>query len=332
MSPAFQGVHARLALLALARGEPLREAAWNLGAIRWLDERRWIRREGRSKTWTLDHEHQTDLLALLDHTWTDWRPVDAALQRAGLPCSPDGWQRHQDQARRARFSRVARPATLARRTAAAALRGDSKSQSELESEPALERCVLDDAGAARIRPSRGLRLQLGTRELDATEIAAVTGEIALSERALARGLQLTGTLPRAMLTVENPAAYVDLPEIDELLIVLLPGVDQRAGLRLLAQLSAVPWAHFGDLDPAGLELFRRCQRQRADCIWWVPDWWAELLDTHGREGASWPAELGLVPPLVEILAQRGLWLEQEPLVLDARLEQELRGGSVGARC
>lgn len=324
MNPAFQGIDARLALLALARGEPLREAGWNAQTLRWLDERRWVRREGKSRTWVLDRGHEADLFVLLDRAWADWRQADTALRTSSLPCTPDGWQRHQDQARRERFSRSRRPLILARRTAAAALRGDSKSQSELDREPALDGCTLDDAGVARIRPSRGLRLQLGPRELDAAEISAVTGDIALSERALARGLQLTWTLPRAVLTVENPSAYVDLPEIDELLVVLLPGVDQRAGLRLVAQLPGVPWAHFGDLDPAGLELFRRCQRQRADCVWWVPGWWEELIDTHGREGASWPAELGAVPPLVEMLAQRGLWLEQEPLVLDARLEDELR--------
>ncbi len=324
MNPAFQGINARLALLALARGEPLREAGWNTETLRWLDERRWLRREGKSRTWVLDREHGADLFALLDQAWADWTQVDAALRTSALQCAPEGWQRHQDQARRERFSRSVRPLTLARRTAAAALRGDSKSHSELDREPALDGFVLDDAGVARIRPSRGLRLQLGALELDAAEISAVTGEIAVSERALARGLIVGGTLPRAVLTVENPAAFVDLPEIDELLVVLLPGVDQRAGLRLVAQLPGVPWAHFGDLDPAGLELYRRCQRQRADCRWWVPGWWAELLDTHGREGAVWPADPGSVPPLVEVLSRLGVWLEQEPLVLDKRLEDEMR--------
>lgn len=329
MTPALRGTSARLALLALARGEPLREAGWSKATIRWLDERRWIHRERGAGVWALATDHAPDLCVLLDQVWPEWRQADAALRAAGLPCAPEGWQRHQDQSRLARFTRAPAPTTLARRTAAAALRGDSKSQAELDREPALSGCTLDDAGAARIRPSHGLRLQLGEHSLDARDVAAVTGELALSERALARGLTLAGTPPRAVLTVENPAAYVDLPDIDGLLIVLLPGVDQRAGLRIVTQLPNVPWAHFGDLDPAGLDLFRRCQRHRADCVWWVPAWWEELLDTHGREGATWPTELGDVPPLVARLAACGLWLEQEPLVLDRRMEEELRAWVVG---
>ncbi len=123
----------------------------------------------------------------------------------------------------------------------------------------------------------------------------------------------------------NPAAYVDLPEIDGLLVALLPGTDQRAGFALLTQLSDVPWAHFGDLDPAGLDLYRRCVARRSDCAWLVPDWWSELIDTQSRSGASWPAVLGEVPSLVATLAASRRWLEQEPLLLDSRLEIAVRG-------
>ena len=324
MNPDWSEVGPRMALLALVQGQALREAGWSRGVLRWLEERRWVVQEGRSRTWQQAPGHEDDLRALLDHSWAEWPAAEAALRHAGLPAAPEGWQRLMDAARRDRISRGSLPRVLARRTAAAALRGDSKSQSELESDPVFSSLRLDDAGVVRLRPHRGLRLELAGRTIDADAVAPVAGEVVVAERSLAKGLRLCGTAPRAVLTVENPAAYVDLPEVEGLLVALLPGADQRAGFSLLAQLEGVPWAHFGDLDPAGLDLYRRCSARRADCVWLVPDWWAELLDTHGRSGASWPERLGEVPPLVARLANRGWWLEQEPLVLDPRLGELLR--------
>ena len=62
-----------------------------------------------------------------------------------------------------------------------------------------------------------------------------------------------------------------------------------------------------------------------DLRWLVPDFWAEHLPA--ARPCRWPE--GLVrpddPPLVRRLAEEGHWLEQEPLVVDPRLEEVLRG-------
>ena len=61
-----------------------------------------------------------------------------------------------------------------------------------------------------------------------------------------------------------------------------------------------------------------------DLIWFVPDFWAEFIDSHGRP-VQWPVGLDLspAPSWVRQLTERGLWLEQEVIVLDHRMGEGL---------
>jgi hypothetical protein len=54
--------------------------------------------------------------------------------------------------------------------------------------------------------------------------------------------------------------------------------------------------------------------------WFVPSFWGELVESKGLR-AAWPDDLDLggAPELVRDLARRGLWLEQEALVVDGRI-------------
>jgi hypothetical protein len=60
--------------------------------------------------------------------------------------------------------------------------------------------------------------------------------------------------------------------------------------------------------------------------WWriAERCWSSCWTRSGPRG--WPADLDVsfVPPLVRELASRGLWLEQEPIVLDRRIPAELQ--------
>lgn len=158
------------------------------------------------------------------------------------------------------------------------------------------------------------------RERNACEIAGVLGELVLAERALLDGTTFCGVMPRGVLLVENAGPFLDLPVPDGWLVAHVPGWNTRIARLLLDPLAGTPWVHFGDLDPNGVRIFRQLRQARVDLRWFVPEFWGEYVDSHGLR-RKWPE--GLVgegdPPLVRMLAERGLWMEQEVLVLDARV-------------
>ena len=71
-------------------------------------------------------------------------------------------------------------------------------------------------------------------------------------------------------------------------------------------------------------IYLHMRERRPDLRWFVPAFWAESVESHGLR-TPWPADLDLsdAPSLVRNLAARGLWLEQERIVLDHRLLEVL---------
>jgi hypothetical protein len=166
-----------------------------------------------------------------------------------------------------------------------------------------------------------VRTQRG--EVDLSGIADVLGEVAVPERAFREALTFEGAV-RALLFVENRGAWRDLPAPEGWLLAHVPGWDTATAVQLFKHFADVPAVHFGDLDPNGIRIFNHLRERRGDLIWFVPAFWAELVDSHGQPGA-WPDDLDLsqAPPPVRHLASRGLWLEQERIVLDARIPAAL---------
>ena len=72
-------------------------------------------------------------------------------------------------------------------------------------------------------------------------------------------------------------------------------------------------------DPTWRKVFEAVPRHP-----FVPEFWTELVETKGLPG-MWPEDLDLgeAPALVRDLASRGLWLEQEPVAVDARTPSAL---------
>ncbi len=175
----------------------------------------------------------------------------------------------------------------------------------------------------RIRPPAGLRARTPAGEVDLAAVAAVLGEVGIPERAFLDGLEFTGGI-RAVLLVENLGAWRDLPAPPGWLLAFVPGWDTATVARLFERLPGVPTVHFGDLDPNGVRIYQHLRARRPDLLWFIPAFWAESVDGHALRG-SWPTDLdlGAAPPLVRDLARRGLWLEQESIVLDPRLVPEL---------
>jgi hypothetical protein len=178
-------------------------------------------------------------------------------------------------------------------------------------------------GTVRLRPPRGLVASTRRGVVELGVVADVLGEVAVPERAFRDGLELEGAL-RAVLLVENLGAWCDFPEVSGWLYAYVPGWDTATVVRLLDRVRRVPVVHFGDLDPSGVRIHQHLRERRRDLLWFVPSFWDELVESKGQRG-PWPDDLDLrdAPPLVRELARRGLWLEQEPIVVDPRITAAL---------
>lgn len=149
------------------------------------------------------------------------------------------------------------------------------------------------------------------------------GEVAIPERAFLDGLELEGHL-RALLLLENLGAWRDMPAPAGFLLAHVPGWDTATVAHLLDHVAQVPVIHFGDLDPNGVRIYLHLRERRPDLRWFVPPFWAELVDSHGLH-APWPADVDVsaAPALVRELAARAIWLEQERIVVDHRISAAL---------
>jgi hypothetical protein len=312
----WQTTEERLALLELLAHGTLRRRQSQLATWNALAELPWARKTGRRDELGLVEDRRVELAALLDRVWPAWGEGLAELTARGLPPTPDGWAALED-ARRAEAV-PALPQRLNRRTAAALAAPHSKATLTDRRLAALGDVEATHDGSVRLRPPQGLVARTSRGAVDLAAVAAVLGEVSFPERALKDGLELTGPL-RAVLLVENLGAFCDLPAIDGWLFVHVAGWDTATVSRLLERLAHVPVLHFGDLDPNGVRIFQHLRRQHPGLRWFVPSFWEELVESKGLRGA-WPDDLVLddAPSLVRKLAARGLWLEQEALVLDPR--------------
>jgi Uncharacterized protein conserved in bacteria C-term(DUF2220) len=314
---------ARLALLELLvrgalRRRRVQEAEWDT-----LDELPWTRRTGRRDELALVEPRRPELTALLGRVWPEWSDVLVALTARGLAPTHEGWNALQDALRAEELPPL--PDRLNRRTAAALVAPHSKATLTERRLAALGDAEATHDGSVRLRPPQGLSAITPQGSVDLAAVATVLGEVSIPERAFHAGLVLEGTI-RAALLIENLGVFCDLRRPEGWLLVHVPGWDTATAARLVEQLGHVPVIHFGDLDPNGVRILQHLRGLRPDLRWFVPEFWAELLDARGLPGV-WPDELDLdeAPALVRELASRGLWLEQEPLAVDPRTTTALEG-------
>jgi hypothetical protein len=211
------------------------------------------------------------------------------------------------------------PAQLNRHTASALLAAHSKAALTEPRRAALGDSEATHDGSVRLRPPARLRARTRRGAVDLAAVAAVLGEISIPERAFLDQLVLEGEV-RAVLLVENLGAWRDLPAPAGWLLAHVAGWDTPTVAHLLELTSDVPAIHFGDLDPNGVRIFLHLRDRRSDLRWFIPSFWSEIVERRGQH-EPWPQDLDLrdAPPFVHDLASRGIWLEQEPIVLDARI-------------
>lgn len=317
----WQTPEERLALLELLTTGKLKCRRAQAVAFAALAELPWTRVTGRRDEIGLVDARRHELVALLLRVWPTWSEALADLTIRGLQPTPDGWRQLEDARRAELLPQL--PGKLNRRTAAALAAPHSKASLTEERMLALGGTEPTSDGSLRLRPPRGLVAHTRTGAVDLAAVAAVLGEVSIPERAFKDGLSLSGSI-RAVLLVENLGAWRDLPEIDGWLFAHVPGWDTTTVILLLNCLRQVPAIHFGDLDPNGIRIHLHLRERFPGLRWFVPEFWEELVATRGQPG-SWPDDLGMddLPTLVRTLAQRGLWLEQEPLVVDPRIRSTL---------
>ncbi|MEQ1729344.1 MAG: Wadjet anti-phage system protein JetD domain-containing protein [Vicinamibacterales bacterium] len=310
-TPAERLVLLELLVLGTVKRRQAQAEAWET-----LAELSWTRRTRRRDELGLVEDRRGELVSLLARVWPAWADVLAELTARGMPPTPDGWMELED-ARRADGLPVL-PHQLNRRTAAAIAAPHSKATLTERRRSALGSTETTHDGSVRLRPPEGLLARGPGGVVDLASIAAVLGEVSVPERALKAGLTIEGPL-RAVLLIENLGAFCDLPTVDGWLFAHVAGWDTATVVRLLDSLARVPVIQFGDLDPNGVRILQHLRGRFPALKWFVPAFWEEFVESKGQSRA-WPQDLDLraVPDLVRRIAARGLWLEQEPLIVDPR--------------
>lgn len=313
---------ARLALLELVASGKLRKRQAQLQAFQALEDLSWTCATGRRNEIGVVETRRSDLTNLIDHMWPIWREVLADLVSAGLPVTPNGYSELCDRRRLGGVSVL--PERLNRRTAAAITAMHSKLTLTDTRREALKGVELTHDGVVRLRPpSTGLVASTNAGLVDLGVIASVLGEVSIPERAFLNGVSFDGEIS-ALLLVENLGAWRDLEVPHGWMVAHVPGWDTSTVGHLLDRLQHIPVVHFGDLDPNGIRIFLHLRRRAPKIRWFLPDFWFELIDSAGLR-TEWPEELDLTfaPAKVQMLASRGLWLEQERIVVDPRMIKAL---------
>lgn len=181
---------------------------------------------------------------------------------------------------------------------------------------------------ARIRPNVGLILKRCSEQVDALQLSLVTGEIGVSERALISGTHLIGSIPTYIVVCENSAAFIDMEHESDAMIILGGGNAWLSAAHVVGLYPDVPIFWFGDLDPEGVAIRHRfVRRTKRKVIAIIPCFWSEYLEGYAlpAKGKWLGCNLKNEGNLVQQLAERDQWLEQEPLALDPRLPDWIRG-------
>lgn len=318
----WSSVEERVALLELLATGRLRRRQSQEQAFAALRELPWTRESGRRDEVAVVESRRSDLIALIDRVWPQWRGALTELVARGHQPTPDGWVRLQDELRAKGIGDL--PSFLNKHTAAALTAPHSKAPLIERRLDALGDVETTHDGTVRVRAPDGLVARSTTGEtVDLGFLTRVLGEAAVAERAFLAGLRLEGPL-RAVLLVENLGAWRDFPALPGWLFAYVPGWDTPTVVQFLDHVAHVQVVHFGDLDPNGVRIYQHLRERRPDLLWLVPEFWGEHIELRRQEG-PWPPELDLskCPSLVQALAERALWLEQESIVVDARLPQFL---------
>ena len=118
---------------------------------------------------------------------------------------------------------------------------------------------------------------------------------------------------------------MDFPRVPQATLLFLPGDNSSVLRQLASRMARQPIIHFGDLDPAGIEIFEALVAEKFPIKHFVPSYIEEFVLTHAQPCKKpWPQrDYSSFHSVVSRLASSGFWLEHEALVVDHRFEAEL---------
>ncbi|MGE5492356.1 MAG: Wadjet anti-phage system protein JetD domain-containing protein [Actinomycetota bacterium] len=300
----------------LLAGKEILESTRSAALLRRYGVAGWVSLSGNGKNWRLNPHAHEDLASRQNELWPSRSGDKALLESAGLNPENPSALHHLPSLRRGVFE----VSGFINNHTWSALFGSGPKK--LAWRDPGNQVILTYDTVSRIRPNQGLCLAVGDTTLNLSDLAAVLTEVGLPQRTLLAGARFSGVLPRLVITIENLGAFVDCPRPDDVMLVYSPGFDVKAAEQVLALLPEVPWAHFCDLDPEGLEILESIQRAVGrQCALFVPSFSEDYLDLAQKADVPW-AEIPELPVFSSLKkTSRGIF--QEVFVLDRRLSGEL---------
>jgi len=321
----WKNLEYRAALLRLWRQGLLKQTKTIKPLAQHLLASGWVTQSPRRDELEFNEFGRASIPGLLESVWPSWQETLHCLDDAGLETSAEGLRQLTRQSRPTPLL----PPRLHHKTYNAIAGAHSKSRGTNASQPPDLTLTMD--GVLRLRTNEGLLLCRGAQRLSCDDWMATAGEIILPERALLDGVQPSGVLPKAIMTVENLGTFVDMPKPEGLLLIHQPGWNTPLSCQFMRLFApTIRRCHFGDLDPEGLDIYLHLlQRHDTTIRLFVPTFWREYEPTYAHslpvDGRQWDHhgdDLALLP---QELVSSGKWLEQESIVLDERFERELVG-------
>jgi hypothetical protein len=323
----WANVHHRAALLNLAVSRRAAKQKNVSALLEAMADDGWVGQSRRSDEVEVTELGARKIAQIMSARWPDYRADASILEKNFGGISGRALSILKKQQAISLRKGIDLPCILNRKTFAAAVSYHSKAVISVEMRDAYPDVQIVADHPLFVRANRGLLFEKNSSVFCCDPTMDFMGVVTIPERALRAGCKPSGTLPRAIISIENPAAFFDLALPHDMLAVLAEGWDTPNLVELLQRFPpTTPHIHFGDFDPAGVQIFQHLRKQLGDHVKWLaPDFALEYLPTHGLEFSvdaigwqSCPIETEEAA-LLTLLRRENRWLEQEALVLDKRL-------------
>lgn len=262
----------------------------------------------------------------LSNQWEGWREYQDRLIEAGFDFNIEAVKELE---RREKLLTVNLPKRIHHKTLASILGIHSKTGISKGLSDKLTGTIITTDQSLRFYANQGMTLSFTSgKSIDCDYIMSAIGEISLPERSFLDGIRVSGARPKAIFTIENRGSFIDFPRANkDILVIHAPGNDLDLARRLLMLVPAsIPAFHFGDLDPKGLDIFKCLSgySQHKTSLF-VPAFWKDHYNKSFSKPKKWPqaAFWAKEIPIVKTLIEDEMWLEQEKIALDPRLQEEI---------
>lgn len=321
----------REAALTLYKYERIDRKNSNAPLVDELVSSNWLLPEEVDDGFMLSERGRASLTGLLDlrlPEWRDWILILEGERPLITEVFEQRWHYLEDQLR------ADLPHVLNKQTLQMALLGNRHTDMPEHLLYELPHVELSEDRCLHLRGN--IDLKLARKQGSAIELKRIwrqLSEAVLPERDFRQVKELEGELPYLVMSIEDRGVFLDIDLPENLLALwVAPENLELAGefLRFLPQF--VPHVHFGDLDHQGLVIAERLSLYSQRPVRrFIPSFWEDYLanfalpttDKQSGKGAAWRGPL-LSAALLKELMNSNRWLAQAPLLLDARLHEEIR--------